>query len=81
MLHEILSSDIEHYAEVFDGFTLFTQATGRFKSTYPSVLYYMTGEAPEPEHDLVLNQPFTWKYVEETLEESSIVRVLADSGR
>ena len=68
MFHDILKSDYERFAEVFDGFTMFTQATGRYQSTYPSVLFYMTGEAPEPAHDRVLIQPFTWEYVGKTLD-------------
>lgn len=80
MLHDILSSDTDRYAAVFDGFTLFTQATGQYQSTYPSVLFYMTGEAPVPETDLTLNQPFTWDYIAETLEEKSIVTLLSDNG-
>ena len=80
MLQDIFASDPEHYATVFDGFTFFTQAMGRYKGTYPSVVYYMTGEAPDPEHDLVLNQPFTRKYVEEMLRDKSIVTLLAEDG-
>ena len=82
MLHDILASDYEHYSQVFDGFTLFTQATGRYKGTYPSVVYYMAGESPEPEADLVANQPFTWDYVEETLEKhNNCLRQCRLSGR
>ena len=80
MLHDILASDYERYSGVFDGFTLFTQATGRYKGTYPSVVYYMTGEAPEPDFDLVLNQPYTWDYIDETLRERSIVTVLSQNA-
>jgi len=80
MLQDILTSDYDRYSAVFDGFTLFTQATGRYESTYPSVLYYMSGESPEPEPDLVLNQPFTWEYIDRTLQESSIVSVLSQNG-
>ncbi len=80
LLHEILTSDLEHYSKTFDGFTFFTQAVGRYKSTYPSVVYYMTGEAPEPEADIVKSQPFSWDYVRETLEEHSIVTLLAENG-
>jgi hypothetical protein len=80
MVHDILTSDDGHYSEVFDGFTFFTQATGQYQGTYPSVLYYMTGEAPEPEADLTLSQPYTWDYIAETLEQHSIVSVLSDNG-
>lgn len=80
MLHEILNSDLEHYSRVFDGFTFFTQAVGRYKSTYPSVAYYMTGEAPEPDANHVESLPYTWDYVEETLEERSIVTRLSEEN-
>lgn len=80
MLHDILSSRPQHYAEVFEGFTLFTQAAGQFKSTYPSVAFYMSGESPEPEYDLVPVLPYTWGYVTEVLEQKSIVNALARSG-
>lgn len=80
MLHEILDSDPGHYAEVFDGFTFFTQAMGRYGGTYPSVLYYMAGEAPDPEFDLTLKQAYSWDYIEKTLQERSIVSVLSDNG-
>ena len=80
MLNEILAADYEHYSSVFDGFTLFTQSIGRYKGTYPSVLYYMTGESPEPKDDLVQNQPFTWDYIKETLEERSIVTLLSGNN-
>lgn len=77
MLHDILTSDLQRYSRILDGFTLFTQATGGFKGTYPSVLFYMAGEAPEPAQDVVSNQPYTWDFIEEGLRESSIVTVLS----
>jgi len=80
MLHDILASDYKRYSEIFDGFTLFTQASGRYKGTYPSVVFYMAGEAPDPENDLVRNQLFTWKYIEETLQQRSIATTLARNG-
>ncbi len=80
MLHEILNSDIEHYSQVFDGFTFFTQAVGRYIGTYPSVVYYMTGEAPEADIDIVKSQPFTRDYIGEALEDQSIVTLLAENG-
>jgi len=80
MLHEILTTSSEHYSTVLDGFTLFTQSTGAYKSTYPSVVYYMAGEAPESEFDLVQNQPYTRQYIEETLRERSIVTELSKDG-
>jgi len=79
MFYDILNSDYENYSRIFDGFTLFTQATGRYKSTYPSVLYYMSGESPNTEFDLVMNQPFTWDYIEKTLKERSIVTLLSEN--
>ena len=80
MLHDILTNSPEHYSKVFDGFTLFTQAEGQYESTYPTVLFYMAGEAPEPEHDLTLNQAFTRAYIAETLEQRSIVTLLSHNG-
>lgn len=80
MVHDILNSDLEHYSQVFDGFSFFTQAVGRYKGTYPSVVYYMSGDAPEADTDHVESQPFTWDYVGQTLEEHSIVTLLADNG-
>ncbi len=80
MLHDILSTQQDRFGQAFDGFTLFTQATGQYKSTYPSVLFYMSGEAPEPEYDLVRKQPFTWEYIDQTLRDKSIVSTLAQHG-
>jgi hypothetical protein len=80
MLHDILKTDYDHFASVFDGFTLFTQAVARFQATYPSVVYYMTGEAPEPLADIVPDQPFTRDFIAETLEQKSIVKLLAENG-
>ncbi len=80
MLHDILLLDHEHYAKVFDGFTLFTQAVGRYEGTYPSVVFYMAGEAPEPKYDLVSSQPYTWDYIEDTLRERSIITALSRSA-
>jgi hypothetical protein len=80
MLHDILALDYSNYSAVFDGFTLFTQATGHYKGTYPNVVYYMAGHAPEPEHDRVWNQPYTWEYISDTLREHSIVTALAEHG-
>jgi hypothetical protein len=80
LLHDILSNDDERYSRAFDGFTLFTQAQGQYESTYPTVLLYMSGEAPRPDHDLVLNLPFTREYIAETLEQSSIVTLLSQNA-
>jgi hypothetical protein len=80
MLHDILESEYGRYGELFEGFTLFTQATGQYKSTYPSVAFYMSGEAPNPEYDLVRKQPYTWEYIDQTLRQKSIVGTLARNG-
>lgn len=80
MLHDILASQYDRYGPVFDGFTLFTQATGQYKSTYPSVAFYMSGEGPEPDYDLVREQAYSWDYVESVLREKSIVSTLARQG-
>jgi len=80
MLHDILREHPGRYGPAFDGFTLFTQAMGQYKSTYPSVVFYMSGESPNPGFDLVRKQPYTWEYIERTLEESSIVGTLAQNG-
>ncbi|MGD9021661.1 MAG: sulfatase-like hydrolase/transferase, partial [Lysobacterales bacterium] len=80
LFHDILREDPGRYGQVFEGFTVFTQATGRYKSTYPSVLFYMTGESPEPEYDMVRSQPFTWRYIADTLDQVSIVTTLARNG-
>lgn len=80
MLHDILDGEYERYGHLFDGFTLFTQASGQYTSTYPSVVFYMSGEAPDPEYDLVQKQPYTWEYIDQTLREKSIVGTLARNG-
>jgi hypothetical protein len=80
MLHDVLASNYEHYAGALDGFTLFTQATGRYQSTYPSVLFYMSGEALESRYDMELVQPLSWEYVGKTLNERSIVTLLSQHG-
>lgn len=77
LMHEILTADYERYAEQFDGFTLYSQAMGRFAATYPNVVFSLSGESPEPEADLVLNQPFTAAYVEKLLTERSVLPALA----
>lgn len=80
MLHDILATDYEQYSQIFDGFTLFRQAVGRFESSYPSVVFNMSGESPDPVFDLVQNQPFAWDYIEEVLSERSILTVLSQNS-
>ena len=80
LVYDILTSDVDRYSGVFDGFTLFTHASGRYPNTYPSVSFYMTGRAPDPGRDMVPSQPYTWDYVETMLREYSIVSTLADNG-
>ena len=80
LVHEILTSDLDRYSEVFDGFTLFSHAAGRYPSTFPSVSYYMTGRAPDPAQDFVPSQPYTWDYIHTTLREHSIVNTLAENN-
>ena len=77
MLHEILASKELGFSEGFDGFTLFTQAVGRYTSTYPNLVWFMAGEAPEPEFDLVSRLPFTHDYIDEVLGERSVVTALS----
>lgn len=80
LLNDILVSDYAHYKKILDGFTLFTQSVGRFDSTYPSVAFYMSGETPEPQADLVKSQPYTWDYIEEVLSGRSILTVLSQNS-
>jgi hypothetical protein len=80
MVRDIIQADPGRHASVFDGFTLFTQAMGRYPSTFPSVPYYMTGRAPKAPETDVAWQPFTSEYVRRTLEEHSVVGALAAGG-
>ena len=80
LLNDILISDYARYSKDLDGFTLFSQAVGRFESTYPSVAFYMSGESPEPEADLVKSQPYTWDYIDEVLSERSILTALSQKS-
>jgi len=80
MVHDIVQADLKRYSEVFDGFTLFTQAMGKYPSTYPSVLFYMTGLSPDPGRDFSPSQPFSWDYVRSNLTDRSIVTTLASNG-
>lgn len=80
MVYDIFQSDLKRYSEAFDGFTFFTQAMGRYPSTYPSVPFLMTGLSPDPEHDFSPSQAFTWEYVRRTLTDRSIVTTLATNG-
>ena len=77
LMHEILTSDFDRYSEVFDGFTLFTRATGRYPRTFASISFFMTGRGPDPETDFVPSLPFTHLYNWTTLNEHSIVNTLA----
>ena len=79
-VYDILTSDLDRYSGVLDGFTLFTHAAGRYPSTYASVPFYMTGRAPDPSRDMVPSQPFTWDYIRTTLRKHSIVNTLAGTG-
>ena len=79
LVYDILSSDVDRYSVLLDGFTLFTHATGRYPSTYPSVSFYMTGHAPDPSRDIVASQPYTWEYIRTTLSGHSIVNTLAEN--
>ena len=45
MVQDLFQSDPARYSQIFDGFTLFSQAMGRYPSTYPSVSFYMTGQS------------------------------------
>ncbi|NNK97440.1 MAG: hypothetical protein HKO88_00190 [Xanthomonadales bacterium] len=80
MLHEILTTEYERYAQLFDGFTLYTQAMGRYAATYPNVIFSLSGESPQPAPDLVLNQPFTSSYVADVLRKRSILPALAQDS-
>lgn len=80
MLYDILAADYEHYSQIFEGFTLFRQAVGGFEDSYPGVVFNMSGESPEPEFDLVENQPFTRQYIEEVLNERSILTALSQKS-
>lgn len=80
MLNDILSTDYENYGRVFDGFTSFTQAVGGFESSYPAMVFNMSGESPDPVFDLIREQPFTMDYIEEVLRERSILTVLAQNS-
>jgi hypothetical protein len=77
MVEELIARDRERYTQVFDGFTVYRQAMGRYPSTYPSVPYYMTGRAPEPSGDRMVSLPFTSDYIVRTLRSHSIVGALA----
>ena len=77
LMYEIMASDFDRYSEVFDGFTLFTRAAGRYPRTFPSISFFMTGRGPDPGADFVPSLPFTFKYNWTTLNEHSIVNTLA----
>ncbi len=77
LIHEILASDFDRYSEVFDGFTCFTRAAGRYPRTFASISFFMTGRAPDPETDFVPSLPFTHQYNWTVLNEHSLVNTLA----
>jgi len=79
-VYDILAEDWDHYSQVFDGFTLFRRAAGRFPGTYPSVPFYMTGRSLAPDQDSVASLLFTHEYIGTALEEHSIVNALARNG-
>jgi hypothetical protein len=80
MVQDLFQSDPARYSKIFDGFTLFSQAIGRYPSTYPSVPFYMTGRSLDPERDYTVSQPFGWDYIRKTLRDQSIVTTLAYNG-
>jgi hypothetical protein len=80
MVEALITADPDRYEPVFDGFTRFPQAMGRYPSTYPSVPYYMTGRAIEPERDFVAAQPLPATDLAGDLREASIVGALAGAG-
>ena len=77
LMYEILASDFDRYSEVFDGFTFFTRAAGRYPRSFASISFFMTGRGPDPGTDFVPSLPFTHKYMWTTLNEHSIVNTLA----
>ena len=80
LVYEILASDLERYSEVFDGFTLFTQAAGKYPSTYPAVPFYMTGRAPSVGVNVIPSIPYTHDYIRSLLRDCSFVKTLAENG-
>ena len=80
MVYDIVQADLKRYSKAFDGFTLFTQAMGRSPEYISSVLFYMTGLSPDPDHDFSPSQPFSWDYVRSNLTDRSIVTTLAKNG-
>jgi len=80
MVHDLIRSDFARYSQVFDGFTLFTQAMGRYPTTYPSVSYLMTGRAPSPKRDYTASQPFRGSDIRGVLRSHSIVAALGGKG-
>ena len=77
LMYEIMASDFDRYSEVFDGFTLFTRAAGRYPRSFASTSFFMTGRGPDPGTSFVPSLPFTDKYIWTTLNEHSIVNTLA----
>jgi Sulfatase len=80
MVQDLFQSDPARYSKIFDGFTLFSQAMGRYPGTYPSVSFYMTGRSLDPNRDYTVSQPFRWDYIRKTLRDQSIVTTLAYNG-
>ena len=80
LVYEILASDLERYSEVFDGFTLFTQAAGKYPNTYPAVPFYMTGRAPSVGVNVIPSLPYTHDYIRSLLRDCSFVNTLAEKG-
>ena len=80
LVYEMLNSDRKRYSKVFDGFTLFTQAAGKYPGTYPAVPFYMTGQTPPVGVDVIPSLPYTHDYVRTLLREHSFVRTLAENG-
>ena len=80
LVYEILNSDLERYSEVFDGFTLFTQAAGKYPGTYPSVPFYMTGRAPSVGVNVLPSLPYIHDYVRSLLRDYSFVKTLSENG-
>jgi hypothetical protein len=80
MVEALIAADRERYEPLFDGFTRFPQAMGRYPSTYPSVPYFMTGRTIEPERDYVVSQAVPARDIASDLRDRSIVGALAGAG-
>ena len=80
LVYDILRADLHRYSEVFDGFTLFTQAAGKYPGTYPAVPFYMTGRAPDVGSNVVSSLPYSHDHIRTVLREHSFVNTLAKNG-